>query len=103
MNTSSLSKKSFSLPFFVEQDEDGVWVAECPIFDGCFTQGYSIQELQENIQDVSQLYFGLLKDGYKVLKGKHLISAWFDHHGSITNPLSQTITQDITQKMISTH
>jgi len=35
----------------VFQDEDGVYIAECPSIPGCFSQGYTEKEAEENIQD----------------------------------------------------
>jgi predicted RNase H-like HicB family nuclease len=35
----------------IEQDEDGVFIAECPSLPGCISQGKTRQEAVENIQD----------------------------------------------------
>ncbi len=35
----------------VEQDEDGVFVVECPAIPGCVSQGKTEQEALENIKD----------------------------------------------------
>jgi len=35
----------------VEQDEDGVFVAECPAIPGCVSQGKTEKEALENIKD----------------------------------------------------
>ncbi len=35
----------------IEQDEDGVYVAECPTLKGCYSQGATIEEALENIKD----------------------------------------------------
>lgn len=43
------------LPIFVERDEDGVYVVECPVFDGCYSQGATIDEALKNIREVVQL------------------------------------------------
>ena len=32
-------KKHYQLPILIEKDEDGFYVAECPVFRGCYTQG----------------------------------------------------------------
>ncbi|KKS07068.1 MAG: hypothetical protein UU61_C0023G0003 [Parcubacteria group bacterium GW2011_GWB1_41_4] len=31
--------RSLQLPLFVEKDEDGFYVVECPILQGCYAQG----------------------------------------------------------------
>ena len=33
------------------QDEDGVYIAECPSIPGCVSQGKSEKEAEKNIQD----------------------------------------------------
>ncbi len=35
----------------IEQDEDGVWIAECPSIPGCVSQGESKDEAIENVKD----------------------------------------------------
>lgn len=39
----------------IEQDEDGVYVAECPALKGCHSQGATIEEALENIKDAIRL------------------------------------------------
>lgn len=48
-------QKSFigkNLPLFVERGEDGLYVVECPIFEGCYTQGKTLDEALRNIREV---------------------------------------------------
>nr|WP_041233743.1 type II toxin-antitoxin system HicB family antitoxin [Cylindrospermum stagnale] len=33
------------------QDEDGIFIAECPSIPGCVSQGKTEREAEENIQD----------------------------------------------------
>ena len=35
----------------IEQDEDGVFVAECPVLPGCISQGNTRTEALENIKE----------------------------------------------------
>ena len=35
----------------IEQDEDGIFIAECPSLPGCISQGKIRQEAVKNIQD----------------------------------------------------
>lgn len=35
----------------ITQDEDGVFIADCPSIPGCVSQGKSEEEAQMNIQD----------------------------------------------------
>ena len=42
-------KKHF--PVIVEQDEDGVFIVECPAFKGCRSYGNTIDEAMDNIRE----------------------------------------------------
>ena len=33
------------------RDEDGVYVAECPVIPGCISQGHTPEEAERNIKD----------------------------------------------------
>ena len=35
----------------IEQDEDGVWIVECPSIPGCVSQGETKNQALANIQD----------------------------------------------------
>lgn len=43
------------LPLLVEKGEDGFYVAECPLLEGCYTQGKTIDEALCNIRKVINL------------------------------------------------
>ena len=45
----------------IEQDEDGIFVAECPSLPGCVSQGKTRREAVENIQDAIRGYLASLK------------------------------------------
>lgn len=45
----------------IEQDEDGVFVAECPTLPGCISQGRSRQEAVANIKDAIAGYLKSLE------------------------------------------
>ena len=38
-------------PVLIEQDRDGVFVVECPIFKGCRSYGHSLEEALKNIEE----------------------------------------------------
>jgi len=44
--------KNTKFPIFVERDEDGFYVVECPLFKGCYTQGKTLDEALKNIREV---------------------------------------------------
>ena len=45
----------------IEQDEDGMFVAECPSLPGCVSQGRTRQEAISNIKDAINGYLESLK------------------------------------------
>lgn len=45
----------------IKQDEDGVFVAECPSLPGCVSQGKTRKESLDNIQDAIRGYLESLK------------------------------------------
>ncbi len=51
------SKLSYNrrLPLIVEKGEDGFYVIECPLFEGCYTQGKTLDEALRNIREVIEL------------------------------------------------
>ena len=55
------------LPLIVEKDEDGIYVVECPLFDGCYSQGKTIDEALKNIREVLALVVEE-KEGRQILK-----------------------------------
>jgi predicted RNase H-like HicB family nuclease len=47
--------KNTKLPLFIEKDEDGFYVVECPLFEGCYSQGKTLDEALKNIREVIHL------------------------------------------------
>jgi antitoxin HicB len=45
----------------IEPDEDGVFVAECPVLPGCISQGKTRDEAIRNIQDAIRGYLQSLE------------------------------------------
>jgi len=45
----------------VEQDEDGMFVAECPSLPGCVSQGKTRSEVIKNIKDAIEGYLESLE------------------------------------------
>jgi antitoxin HicB len=45
----------------IEQDEDEIFVAECPSLPGCVSQGKTRREAVENIQDAIRGYLESLR------------------------------------------
>ncbi len=38
-----------------DRDEDGVWIAECPVIPGCVSQGTTREAALENIKEAIRL------------------------------------------------
>lgn len=51
----NMKLKLTQLPIIVEKDEDGFYVVECPVFEGCYTQGRTLDEALRNIKEVISL------------------------------------------------
>ncbi len=45
----------------IEQDEDGMYVAECPALPGCISQGRTREEAKANIKDAIEGYLKSLR------------------------------------------
>lgn len=45
----------------IEQDEDGIFVVECPSLPGCISEGRTRKKALENIQDAISGYIESLK------------------------------------------
>lgn len=43
------------LPILIEKGQDGFYVVQCPILEGCYTQGKTIDEALKNIREVIAL------------------------------------------------
>lgn len=47
-----LKLQKHMLPVIVEKDEDGYYVVECPLFNGCYSQGKTLDAAVKNIKEV---------------------------------------------------
>ena len=48
-------QKRKQLPILVQRDEDGCYIVECPVFEGCYAQGETLEEAMKNIREVIDL------------------------------------------------
>ena len=46
-------KKHF--PVIIEQDKNGVYIVECPLFKGCRSYGHTIDEAVANIKEAIEV------------------------------------------------
>jgi len=55
MGSKMAETKRIQVPVLVEKDEDGFYVVECPLLQGCYTQGQTLDEALKNIHEVIEL------------------------------------------------
>ena len=63
--------KKYNPQIIIEQDEDGIFIAECPALQGCYAQGETYEEVIENIKDVIAMCIEELKEGKKKINLKY--------------------------------
>jgi predicted RNase H-like HicB family nuclease len=49
-----MARYEFSV--IIERDEDGIYIASCPAFQGCYSQGDTYEEALTNLQDAIKLH-----------------------------------------------
>ena len=47
---------TYRFTIVVERDEDGVYIASCPVLQGCYSQGTTYGEAVENLKDAIRLH-----------------------------------------------
>lgn len=52
---SKTTHRGRQIPLLVEKGEDGFYIVECPVFEGCYSQGKTIDEAIFNIREVIDL------------------------------------------------
>ncbi|MBT4135964.1 type II toxin-antitoxin system HicB family antitoxin [archaeon] len=50
-----MEKQIMDFNVFIEQDEDGIYVAKVPELDGCYTQGKTLEEVIERIREAIEV------------------------------------------------
>ena len=48
--------REYEFTVVIERDEDGRFVAICPALQGCYTEGESVEEAMERIEDAIRLH-----------------------------------------------
>jgi predicted RNase H-like HicB family nuclease len=57
-----MEKQIMDFTVFLEQDEDGIYVAKVPEINGCYTQGKTLQEVLERIKEAIEVCLGWDKE-----------------------------------------
>lgn len=63
--------KRYNLQVVIEQNEDGLFIAECPSLHGCYAQGETFEEAIKNIKDVIVMCIEELQDEHKEINLKY--------------------------------
>ncbi len=63
--------KKYNLQVVIEQDEDGVFIAECPALQGCYAQGETYEKVIMHIRDVIIMCIEELKEEKKEMNLKY--------------------------------
>ena len=50
-----MEKEKIDFSVFVEQDEDGIYVAKVPELEGCYTQGKTLEEVIQRIKEAIEV------------------------------------------------
>ena len=50
-----MEKNIFDFTVIIEQDEDGIYVANVPELEGCYTQGKTLEEVMERIKEAIEV------------------------------------------------
>jgi predicted RNase H-like HicB family nuclease len=51
----SKENKILHFPVVIEQDEDEVYIVNCPVFKGCHSYGKTIDEALRNLKEVIEM------------------------------------------------
>lgn len=79
-----VNEKYLNFNVVITQDEDGVFVVECPAIPGCHSQGETYEEAEKNIKEAIKLCL-------KVAKGDKEYEESIDF-GSASNPRMVSIS-----------
>ncbi|MDQ7009190.1 MAG: type II toxin-antitoxin system HicB family antitoxin [Candidatus Gracilibacteria bacterium] len=82
------------LPIIIKKDDNNTFMAYSPIFKGCHTFAENKEELKQNIEEVTGMYFEMFRDGEKVLEGDNILYLNFDKNGKITSDFSKEFAKN---------
>ncbi|MEX2682598.1 MAG: type II toxin-antitoxin system HicB family antitoxin [Candidatus Sigynarchaeota archaeon] len=67
-----MSRKIYDYKVFLEKDPDGGYVVVCPSFQGCYSEGDTVEEALENIKEAIELCIeDLVKSGEPIPEPSH--------------------------------
>lgn len=63
--------ESYRVQILIEQDEDGLYVAECPALAGCYSQGATVDEALANVREVIAMCIEELREDGKPVETRY--------------------------------
>ena len=63
-----MEKQILNFNVFIEQDEDGIYVAKVPELEGCYTQGKTLEEVMERIREAIEVCLEADKENVNPMK-----------------------------------
>jgi predicted RNase H-like HicB family nuclease len=54
-NRGNIMQQRTHFPIIIEQDMDGVYIVNCPSFQGCRSYGYTVEQAMDNIREAIQV------------------------------------------------
>jgi predicted RNase H-like HicB family nuclease len=63
--------QTYRFQVVIEQDEDGLYVVECPALQGCYTQGATFEEALENIREVIRMCLQELEEENRPIESRY--------------------------------
>jgi len=70
-NTQKSTSRRFTV--LIEQNEDGVYLANVPALVGCRTQGRTLTEVEERVKDAISLYLDVARSRGRRIQGTRLV------------------------------
>ncbi len=63
--------KTYRFQVIIEQDEDGLYVADVPSLQGCHTQGETFEEALENIREVIEMCIQEMREDGETIESRY--------------------------------
>lgn len=63
--------ETYQFQVVIEQDEDGMYIADVPALQGCHTQGATFEEALANIREVIEMCVQELREEGKPVNSRH--------------------------------
>ncbi len=87
--------QDIKLPIIVEKDDNGTFMAYCPVFRWCHTFADNKKELASNLEDLIWMYFDMYKEWEKnILAWDNILYLNFDKNGKITSDFSKEFNKN---------